>query len=223
MKSLIGILKASLATAVLSLAVSWSYGASIPIVNGSFENPLVNASFNTYFGPNNTISLPGWTINGSIDQIGSYWQAADGSQSLDMAGDFAGSIQQTVLIPGSGTATVQFSLAGNPDQQSMKTLQVELIGDGGPQIFLFDSTGHTRNAMGWVVETATFNIPAAGNYTLQFSDVGDPSNPYGPALDNVSMTANVPDGGMTVMLLGMGLLGLASARRIQTPAYLKVR
>jgi choice-of-anchor C domain-containing protein len=188
-------------------------GINITVNNGDFENPLVNGNFNTYFGANNTVSLPGWTINGSIDQIGNYWQAASGGQSLDMAGNGAGSISQNVFIPFAGSATVHFAMAGNPDEQSLKQLAVELIGDGGPQIFYFDSTGHSRGAMGWQYFDATFSIPAAGTYTLMFSDSGNPNDPYGPALDNVSMTAQVPDGGTTLGMLGIASLVCGGVRR----------
>jgi choice-of-anchor C domain-containing protein len=206
--------KTTAAVGLMCFTTSLASATTIPIANGSFENPVVGGNFNTYFGPNNTSSLPGWTINGSIDQIGNYWQAADGKQSLDMAGNFAGSIQQSVFIPGSGTATVNFSMAGNPDEPSLKFLTVTLIGDGGPQLFTFDSTGHTLANMGWINLSATFNIPSSGNYILEFSDTGNPADPWGPALDNVSMSANVPEGGMTFLLLGFSILAIVSFRQL---------
>src|SRR4051812_11261629 len=88
---------------------------NITIANGDFENPLVGGIFQTYNGPNNTTALPGWTINGSIDHIEIYGQAPGGAQSLDMAGNSAGSISKNFVTRGEETATVHFALAGNPD------------------------------------------------------------------------------------------------------------
>src|SRR5207247_2037419 len=119
-------MRRGLSLAIISLiTLGFAVGAAqaitipIPVVNGSFETPIVGGIYDTYNGPNNTTSLPGWTIQGSIDHIGSYWQAADGSESLDMAGSppsgtplfttsVAGTIQQTFYIAGAGTATVNF-------------------------------------------------------------------------------------------------------------------
>lgn len=204
-------LKTTVTAALICFSASLASAATIPIVNGSFENPLVGGNFNTYFGPNNTVSLPGWTINGSIDQIGNYWQASDGRQSLDMNGSgAAGTISQSITLPG-GFTQVHFDMAGNTDGgPNTKTLEVSLLTGGGSQTFTFNITGHQiPNNMGWVSDTATFNNLAAGVYTLQFRSLD--SGSYGAALDNVSVT--VPDGGSTLTLLGLGILGLIGVRR----------
>jgi choice-of-anchor C domain-containing protein len=199
------------------LAASVAQGASL-LVNGGFEDPnLGNASFVTY-GAGDP-SLTGWTITtGSIDHIGSYWQAAEGNQSLDMNGtnpsdplNQAGTIEQSVHIAFGTTATVTFDLAGNPDDvQGIKTLQVSLIGNlGGTQTYTFNTIGKTHNSMGWISESAMFNILTPGDYTLQFKSLTQ--GQFGPALDNVSMT--VPDGGLSVALLGFALVGVEGTRR----------
>ena len=181
----------------------------ITIVNGDFEESTVDRTFVTY-GAGST-ALPGWTIaGGSIDHIGNYWQAASGSQSLDMSGEGPGTIEQTIVVPIDGTVTVTFSLAGNPDDtRKVKELEVSLISGGGSHIFTFDATGQTRAAMGWVTEQAIFPNIAADTYTLQFKSLNQTA--WGPALDNVS--ASVPDGGLTLFLLGSSILGLATLRR----------
>jgi choice-of-anchor C domain-containing protein len=184
-------------------------------VNGSFETTVVGGSFDTY-GTGNT-SLTGWSIVGSIDHIGNYWQAADGHQSLDMNGFFAaGEISQTVFVPAAGTVSVKFSIAGNPDNVPIiKTLGVSLT---GLQQFTFDisNPGSTHGNMGWVGKTAKFTAPAAGNYTLKFAALNDDGGAFGPALDNVSVT--LPDGGSTLMALGMAVVGLEGFRRFRKQA-----
>lgn len=205
-------LRSALVTVSLLFAAVAANGATIALVNGDFENPLVGGNFNTYYGPNNTTSLPGWTINGSIDQIGNYWQPASGHQSLDMAGDFPGSISQDITLPGYGNTFVNFDMAGNPDGgPTIKHLEVSLISGGGSQIFTFDisNPGISKVNMGWVSETANFGNLPAGTYTLQFACLD--AGPYGPALDDVSVT--VPDGGLTVGMLGMGLVGIGLLRK----------
>ena len=202
----------------LGLAANVVQGASVPIINGSFEDPdLGNTSFVTY-GTGDP-SLTGWTITtGSIDHIGNYWQAAAGKQSLDMNGTGSpanaqtGTIEQTVHLTSGNQAIVHFDLAGNPDAGPVvKTLQVSLIGPlGGMQTFTFDTSFASHGNMGWVLETAIFNVLTPGDYTLQFASQDD--GQFGPALDNVTMST-VPDGGLTVALLGFALVGVEGLRR----------
>lgn len=207
------------ALAALGMAASTAQAGNITIVNGDFGSPFVGGNFNTYFATDST-SIPGWTLTGgSIDLIGNYWQSSPGNgsgQSVDMDGYFAaGTIQQSGIFLDAGTATVSFDLAGNTDGGSpIKTLQVDLLGLA-PQVFTFDTTGHGHGNMGWVSESATFIVPTAGNYTLQFASLDYSGSAYGPALDNVSMneTQATPEGASTAMLFGISLAALAAFRR----------
>jgi choice-of-anchor C domain-containing protein len=204
----------ALALAGLSVAVSAVQAGNITIVNGDFGAPVVSGDFNTYFATDSS-SIPGWTVtSGSIDLIGNYWQASPGNasgQSVDMDGDSPGTIEQTGIALNAGTATVDFDLAGNPDGfPTTKTLQVDLLGLT-PQVFTFTlPQGASHENMGWVSESATFVVPSAGDYTLQFASL-DQDSPYGPALDNVSMNENqsIPEGASTALLCGMSLAALA--------------
>src|SRR5438445_12750864 len=66
------------------------------LVNGSFElgaNP--GDSVLVYSGDSTTI--PGWTVtSGSVDLVGTHWPAADGSRSIYLSGDDAGTLSQTI-------------------------------------------------------------------------------------------------------------------------------
>jgi hypothetical protein len=148
-----------------------------------------------------------------VDLIGNLWQGpTGGGYSLDMDGASPGAIQQSVYLT-AGTATVSFALAGNPNGIPVKTLEVDL-GSLVAQTFTFDWTGRDTASMGWTDESATFNIPTSGTYTLLFSSLDPSTSVWGPALGNVSISnAAVPDGGLTVGFLGGALVGLGALRR----------
>lgn len=198
------------AIAVAAILLAGAAHASI-VTNGSFESPGSFAgSFKTYNAGSTAIT--GWTVgSGSVDLINSYWQAADGSYSLDMSGGSAGSIWQTIsgLLTGK-SYILSFALAGNPDRAGVKSLTAEVSGTSGT--YTFDSTGKSRSAMGWTTETLGFT--ASGNSaTLRFTS--NTNNAYGPALDNVSVAlAPVPlPAGAATMGGAFGLLALLRRRR----------
>lgn len=198
---------------LLSLAALTAYATPITIVNPSFEAPTSQGNFNTV-SAGGLQSIMGWTVTaGSVDHIANYWQASDGIRSIDMSGTGAGKLQQSIFIPTSGLLSIMFDMAGNPDSTGnpdIKTLQVSLFSGAGPaQSFTFDAANATRSNMGWVTQTASFNVLSAGTYTLEFASL-TPSA-YGPALDNVS--AKVPDSGATLMMLGIGLAAIGAVRR----------
>jgi len=91
------------------------------------------------------ISLDGWTVDsGSVDWIGTYWVAQDGSKSIDMSGTDAGAISQTFATTIGNTYTVSFYLSGNPaGPPTVKTLDVSATG-GTVDHFTFDIGEHPR-------------------------------------------------------------------------------
>jgi len=183
------------------------------ITNGSFENGIniTMGRFDTLSQGDST-SILGWTVTGgTIDYIGTYWQAADGYRSLDMCGNGSGSISQTFTTTPGQLYKVDFSMAGNPDgTPNIKQLVAAVTSGGvGAAYFTFDTTGKTKADMGW--ETKTFDFTALGaSSTLTFFSV-DYGSPCGAALDNVSVNAvPVP---AAFYLFASGLFGLISVQR----------
>jgi choice-of-anchor C domain-containing protein len=180
---------------------------AITVVNGGFESPIVGGNFQTLGAGSN--GLDGWTIGGSgVDHIGSYWQPAEGNQSLDMNATGPGSISQELhgFTIGQEYA-VTFSLAANPEVgPTVKNLEVTIGNYDG--FFGALTTGHSFSNMGWLATTFTF-IANANDLTLSF--LSGTSGAAGPALDNISVVATTPIPGAILLfgsaLGGMGFLG----------------
>ncbi len=160
------------------------------VQSGSFEDGNVTGSYVT-LNPGDS-SMTGWAVDsGSVDHIGSYWQAADGAQSVDLNGLAQGSISQSIPTIVGGTYTVTFSLSGNPDgSPSAKVVRVSATG-AIPQEYSFDTAamGNSSSDMKWQTKTYSFTATSATT-TLTFASqiVGA----FGPALDAVSVKQDCP-------------------------------
>ncbi|MEA2545642.1 MAG: hypothetical protein QOI09_915 [Chloroflexota bacterium] len=161
------------------------------LTNGSFESGSYLDSGSGFEELNaGDTSITGWTVDaGSVDWIGSYWLAQDGSMSIDMSGTDAGAISQTFATTIGNTYTVSFYLSGNPaGPPTVKTLDVSATGGTVGQ-YTFDSTSSTLANMAWAAESYSF-LATTTSTTLSF--VSTTPGPFGPALDNVVVTETVP-------------------------------
>ena len=199
------------AAALLASAMLPLSGAhAVTITNGSFEqgNYINNGSgFMTLnAGAGN---LTGWSIDsGSIDWINTYWQPADGSFSVDMSGNGAGTISQMLdgLTVGQ-QYKITFDLAGNPDgDPTTKELTVAAVGS---QNYFFSVAGHSKTNMGWVLESFVFS---AADTSALLSFASDVSSPYGPALDNVSISTTPLPATWIMFLSGILSIGCLTYR-----------
>lgn len=195
-----------------SLAIFATPAAAQNLVqNGGFENATINPGSFTTLGTGST-SINNWTVTaGSIDYIGSYWQPQEGSRSVDLAGNSLGTISQSVATNPLQFYTVSFWASRNPD--GGLPLRTGTISFGGQNQTFQYSSSNSRTAMNWQQYSYTF---AATGISTLLSFAADTSAGccFGPALDNVSMIAAVPEPEVwAMMLLGFGAIGFQMRRR----------
>ncbi|MFS0738151.1 choice-of-anchor C family protein [Sphingomonas sp. 1P06PA] len=187
--------------------------------NGSFEDGPDAGSFITLSAGDTSVT--GWTVGaGTVDYIGSYWVASDGTNSFDLSGNGIGSISQTFDTIAGLTYNVTFDLAGNPaGDPATKTLLTMATG-GSTQTDTFTVTGaNTLANMGWQTFSYSFVAQSASS-TLTFSS--DTATAFGPALDNVTVTAVPEPAAWALMIGGFGLVGGAMRRRVTKIGYVAV-
>ncbi|TDC22837.1 choice-of-anchor C family protein [Streptomyces sp. 8K308] len=173
-------------------AVSQASAASVlaepNFSNGGFEYPTIP---NGYAQPLSAGQLIGpWVVGDSgVDLVReTYWEAAEGVQSIDLNANDPGRVSQTfATIPGL-TYTVFYELAGNPTPghpPAVKTGQIladgQLVAD-----FTFDTTGKTNVDMGYVQRAASF---VASDSTTELSFVSTTPGDAGPVIDDVRMSS----------------------------------
>jgi choice-of-anchor C domain-containing protein len=204
----------------LTLAATAAQAASF-LINGSFEDGTDPGSFTTL--PGGSSDLTGWSVFGyGVDYVGSYWQAADGNRSLDLSALNAGGIQQNFKTWAGTEYKVSFDYAGNPGDNTVDPIKklyysVTSFGLLEENVVNFDTTNTSTSNMGW--QTLSFSFIAKSSDTsLIFSSYTNSA--YGPALDNVSVTAvSAPPAvplPAALPLFAAGMAGLGAIGRIRS-------
>ena len=112
-------------SAVIATALCSQASAAV-FMDGFFNDPAASPSgvnFQSFDGG----TMGAWTVNGSIDLIGSYWNGPPvGGNSVDLNGNFQGGISQTFDLA-AGDYILGFYLSGNPDgSPNVKTVGVSV-------------------------------------------------------------------------------------------------
>ncbi|HEX7861017.1 MAG TPA: choice-of-anchor C family protein [Verrucomicrobiae bacterium] len=158
------------------------------LANGSFENPPVGGSYVPFLTGAN---IDGWIVeSGTVEVVGTYWQAAAGTQSLDLSGigEEAGTIYQDVATVPGQTYKLRFAFAGNPEDQAIKEAKV-FWNDNELAKLTVNTAGRSLADMGWtyysydVMATGTVSRVKFQSLTLNF---------LGPVIDDVSLGSQVP-------------------------------
>ena len=209
MNRIVKLLTVTLVTSAFMAVVPGSAWADL-IANGSFETgPAVPTppGFTRLY--NGSTAITGWTVIGTdIDYIETYWQASDGSHSLDLCGGRDGGVKQDLATIAGIPYLVEFDIAGNPaGPPTVKTLDVSA--GSASHTFTFDTTGASLQSMGWTARSWTF-VADAGTTTLAFTT---PDYNYGPALDNVRVNPVPAPGAFVLGSIGIGLVGWLRRRR----------
>ena len=181
---------------------------AVTISNGGFEGSTPNASFETLTGS----ALPGWTINGSIDLIGSYWQPAEGSNSIDLNGSDQGGITQTLSGLSANTQyIVSFFISGNPDNGLNTKTATLTLGTGTNPVSYTLSALNSKSTMDWKPVSYSFVADNSGSTLLSLQSTTPGA--YGLAVDGFSISAAPEPATWSMMILGFGVAGAAMRRR----------
>lgn len=181
------------------------------VVNGSFEQGTNPGSFTT-LGTGST-AITGWTVAaGTVDYIGNYWQASDGVRSVDLSGGSIGTLAQTLSgLTFAKRYVVSFDVARNPDGGTTPRTGT-FVANGQTFGFAYTDATSTRANMKW--ETVSYIFQATGTSAdISFSSDSSGGCCFGPALDNVAISAVPEPAAWAMMIGGLGLIGGAARRR----------
>jgi choice-of-anchor C domain-containing protein len=174
------------------LFLACALSADAALSNGGFESPGAGSTYRAFLAGEN---IGGWVVeSGSVEIVGTYWQAAEGNQSLDLSGlwDWAGTIYQDIpTVPGQ-VYKIRFALAGNPEDQAIKDAKV-FWNDIELAKLTVDTAGRSFTDMGWTYYN--YEVTASGTSgRLKFQSLT--LNFLGPVIDDVSVTGVSPPQGL---------------------------
>ncbi|MQA39363.1 PEP-CTERM sorting domain-containing protein [Rugamonas aquatica] len=194
--------KLFLAAAVTALTASGAASATNLIQNGDFET-VSGVNLNNYVrvgAGDGAIAF--WSVGGnSVDVINNSYNSISGN-SIDMLGTPGpGVLSQSFTAVAGTTYTLSFDLTHNPYSH-------------GAGLDVFVGGNHYSFEGSTPVTNYTFNFTTTGGtQALVFSSVGGDGY-SGAVLDNVSVTAAVPEPETYAMMLaGLGLVGVIARRR----------
>ena len=158
--------------------------------NGSFEQGDHVGEFDVY--PSSHRGLTGWSIDGTINPIGTHWTAANGGRSVDLDGGGPGAIYQKVPTVESGKYRIRFKMSANPHGSGPRSVRV--TASVFEKVFTFyPPANHDRfGNMGWQQMEMDFYAYGVGDTTIRFQSLSPKGSLYGPALDDIEVRPITP-------------------------------
>jgi hypothetical protein len=194
---------------VASLLGSAATSDANSIINGSFELPDCDVAGACSSGSWGLFeSIPGWTSPVGVIEIGEFSlygvTGQHGDQVLEL--DSTGNATVAQVVAGPGVFQLSFLYA---DRNNALTETFDVYWNNA----LLASFNPAANPPSGVMQLFNTQVIAvAGNNELAFVSTGA-GDSLGALIDDVQLN-QVPDGGATALLLGVGVLGLARIRRM---------
>jgi len=178
---------------IVALSFVFAVVSAAAFSNGGFESTSCTQFQNFCEDYSGGYISPWSVISGSVDLTNNnYWQAADGSWSVDMSGLSAGTITQAFDTVAGNEYHVSFSLSGNPEGgNQVKNLYVGASGTPS-QFYQYDIgtfREHPISNMNYAAESFTFTAGASSSsLTFQSAEF----TAWGPVVDAISVSSFTP-------------------------------
>jgi choice-of-anchor C domain-containing protein len=185
--------------------------ASASVFSDGFFNDPSATPAGVNFQTINGGTMGPWTVNGSIDLIGTYWNGPSvGGNSVDLNGNSQGGISQTFDLA-AGNYVLGFYLSGNPDgSPETKTVGVSVGSAVDPSI-TFLTTLDSNHTLNYVFHTLAFTS-TGDPVTLSFAS--QDAGAFGAVIGGVTISSAVPEPSTwAMMILGFAGVGFMAFRR----------
>lgn len=171
------------------------------VVNGGFEDTTVASGAWKVFP-----EVPGWMASGAGLEIRNHVEgvAVEGNNFVELDGYNNMSISQSLSTNAGQHYSLSFAIQDRANV-ALSSQGIEVFWNGTSQ-------GVFSNASSWTTKTLDL-VGVAGSSTLRFAAVGS-DDALGTSLDNISVTAAVPEPETYGMLLaGLALVGAVARRK----------
>jgi Protein of unknown function (DUF642)/PEP-CTERM motif len=208
--------------AAASVSAATSAQATINLLsNPGFENGVALPTGEVNLAAGDTTSITGWTVLGAgVHYVNNtIWDAAQASRSIELLGSNGGIGQRVYGFIKGKTYTLKYALSADPANTATGPVDVYHTvsvtgGLASTTPYTFMPTFNTASSMLYSIQEYTF-VASNTFQDLQFRASGRNRGGFGPVIDSISITA-IPEASTWAMLvLGFGLVGVASRRRKQ--------